>query len=226
MKRILSFLFAMAMLLSLISCSSSLAVTEEADTLDEGSTTTITVEDGNETVDITYPEGFSVGYARVDITPTVELPIYGGKASTAKDPLQLTCTALSDGKEVALLFSIDIKNISVKFTNGCTNIIKQTFGIPADHVMLNVTHAHAAPAVDSTTANATAWTRQFYTQLKTCTKEALLDLDTAEAYVGVSHTEGITFVRRYVKTGNSLNYESQADTELRTIRFDRQNKKD
>ena len=112
------------------------------------------------------------------------------------------------------------------FSNSCMKIIEKKFGIPSDRVMLNVTHSHSAPAVDGTTANATTWARQFYAQLEICVKEALLDLDTAEAYVGVSHTDGITFVRRYVKTGDSLNYESQADTELRTIRFDRQNKKD
>ena len=64
------------------------------------------------------------------------------------------------------------------------------------------------------------------------------DLTPAEAYVGTAHTEGVTFVRRYLmhdgtyetnpetKPGLPIAHESEADTELRTIRFDRENAKD
>jgi hypothetical protein len=65
----------------------------------------------------------------------------------------------------------------------------------------------------------------------------LQDLAPAEAYVGLKQTENIAFVRRY-KLANGkyqtnpsaedkpVEHESQADNELRTIRFERGDKKD
>ena len=77
----------------------------------------------------------------------------------------------------------------------------------------------------------------FYKQLLVGVKEAMLDLTPAEAYVGTAHTEGITFVRRYLKENGKYStnpsssdkpvaHESEADTEMRTIRFTREGKKD
>ena len=80
--------------------------------------------------------------------------------------------------------------------------------------------------------------KNFYQKLLTAVEESLLDLAPATAYAGESATENMAFVRRYLmdtgryvtnpgaNDGIAVAHESQADTELRTIRFDRGEEKD
>ena len=182
-----------------------------------------------------------VGYARVEITPEESMPIYGSTATSAHDPLQLTCTAVNDGKNTALLFSADLRNLSVDFTKVLTDLIKEKFGIPAEHVMINITHTHSAPNSPTSSASATSasgrWKKKLCDQLEIVVRAALDDLDEVDGiYVGTGHTSGVTFVRRYLmpdgsydtnpSLGTATAHESEADTEMRTIRINRKNEKD
>ncbi len=232
MKRILSLLCMIAVLLGSVSCSSGLVAQQTTGTDATAKTNekvASTTEEEPQTGPIVYPEGFSVGYARVDITPDKPFKIYNGTGKSTHDPLMLTCTAVCDGEGVALLFSVDTKNINESVANGAMKLLEEKFDIPASRVMINVTHTHSAPDFNR---NETAdWVNYVYEQMVKCTDRALRDLDPAEAYVGKSFTDGITFVRRYLykTTSKGINpyaHESEADTELRTIRFDRKNKKD
>ncbi len=245
MKRILSLILAFVMIFSLVSCSSQLSVgTEE----EEAKTQEEKTEAGSETEEeeevpteskLNLPEGFTAGYARVDITPKVELPIYDASVSACHDSLMLSCTAVSDGEKVALLMSADLKGIQYSVADAALKQIEKTFGIPADMIMISATHTHSAPTAGGSSDNMTRWLGQFYKQVILCVQKALQDLAPAEAYAGVSHTDGITFVRRYLlksgkyQTNPKLNqadppvaHESEADNELRTIRLAREGKKD
>ena len=231
MKRILSFFFLLAILLSTVSCSAGLEAQQTAETVTKTleETVTETAEEVVETGPIVYPEGFSVGYARVDITPNEVLTIYNGKGKNIHDPLMLTCTAVSDGEGAALLFSVDTKNMNESVANTAMRMLEKEYGIPADRIMINVTHTHSAP--DFNRKETKNWTDFVHKQMVICAGKALRDLDPAEAYVGKGLTDGITFVRRYLykttsKGTDAYAHESEADTELRTIRFDRKNKKD
>ncbi len=236
-KRILTLLLCLSMLLSLAACASS----SLEETMGE-ETKTEAVENKNDKTDskdkIVYPEGFSVGYARADITPTESVPIYDADSTGVRDPLYLTCTAVCDGETVALLMSADLKGIQHKSYTQVASIIEKEFGIPSSNVIISATHTHSAHSAGA--GNDTAlvrWSGLFYKQAKAVVEQALRDLAPAEAYVGVSHTEDLTFVRRYklangtYKTNPSatdkpVEHESEADNELRTIRFDRGDKKD
>ena len=232
MKRILSLICLLAILLSAVSCSSGLEANQTAEatptqTKEEAASTT--EEEEVETGPIVYPEGFSVGYARIDITPDKAYKIYNGTGKSTHDPLMMTCTAICDGESAALLYSIDTKNMNESVANGAMKLLNEKFGIPADRIMLNVTHTHSAP--DFNRSETKNWVNYVYEQMLKCTDQALRDLDPAEAYVGKSYTEGITFVRRYLyettsKGTDAYAHESEADNEMRTIRFDRKNKKD
>lgn len=236
MKRFFSVICLISILLTCVSCSSSLqpeeTKTEEikkTETKEEADQTT--QEEEAETGPIVYPEGFSVGYARVDITPDTPMKIYNGKGNSTHDPLMLTCTAVCDGESAALLFSIDTKNINETFTSGAMKLLEEKFSIPSERIMLNVTHTHSAPDLNGSGTDVKNWMNFVYKQMVKCVDKALRDLDPAEAYVGKGFTDGITFVRRYLykTTSNGTDpyaHESEADNELRTIRFDRKNKKD
>ena len=68
MKKTIALLLALITLLSLGSCSSSLA-TEETVEKETLTAETAETKEAEKDSPITLPEGFSVGYARKDITP-------------------------------------------------------------------------------------------------------------------------------------------------------------
>ena len=235
MKKILAIILAAITLFSLVSCSSSLA-TEETKT--EEKTTEAKTEEIKETGPIVYPDSFAVGYSIIDIS-TVPLPMYDATAETIHDPLMLTCTAVSDGEgNVALIMSADLKGMKKNVFVRSAEIIEKKFGIPAKNVMINCTHTHSAPTVGGDSAQLARWEAKYYKQLPILVEAALRDLDPVEgAYIGKGTASGISFVRRYhladggfrtnaKASQNPIAHESVADPELRTIRFDRKNKKD
>ncbi len=239
MKRLIALILAVGTCLSLCACSSGLASVETAE-----SETQETVKKSEKKEEkeqekkepIVYPDGFAVGYGRADITPDSPLAIYNGTGNSTHDPLQFTCTAISDGENVALLCSLDLKNISVELTENYADRIQKEFDIPADHIFLNVTHTHSAPNATFGSTAAVKWKIKLLNQSMVAIDQALRDLDLVEgAYVGTGYTDGITFVRRYLlndgsyvtnPSGNVKDHETKADNEMRTIRIDRKNKKD
>ncbi len=250
MKRILCILLTVFLLLPLCACSSSLDTGEPVTkkTLEEIKTAETKPKETEEplpTDEIVYPEGFSVGYNRQDISPT-KFPIvsYAQFDKTAKgisDPIQLTCTALCDGKNVALICSVDMRGVPDSFASYCATLVERAVNVPKEYFFLNATHTHSSVEQKLFGQDATIkeWQSAFYKKLIRCVTLALLDLTPAEAYTGTAHTEGITFVRRYLMNDGSykgidtetngreyVSHETEADTELRTIRFSRQGKKD
>ena len=241
MKRFFSLLCLVSLLFSLAGCSSSLADTEESLSKTEIQTaeTKNTQDEELPTGPITYPEGFSVGYARVDVTPDPPMPTYDDRvALSVHDPIQLTCTALCDGEDVFLLLSVDLRGVPTSLTDDSVKIIEKAVGVPKEHVFLNATHTHSAPDnAKLDTPELARWLKIYYPKLSFVVEKAMRDLTSAEVYGGRSHTEGITFVRRYLMAdgtyqtnpgsgSNVVAHESDADTELRTLRFAREGKKD
>ncbi|MBE6712724.1 MAG: hypothetical protein E7580_04280 [Ruminococcaceae bacterium] len=248
MKRMIALLCVLALCLPFASCASDLEqAAPQATAAQEESKTSVKQESGkkpaqkveNFKIPDELPQGFSVGYGRADITPEPGLPIYNGTGNSTHDPLMFTCTAISDGEgSVALLCSLDIKNITVEFSKDITDRIQKEFNVPADRVVLNVTHSHSTPNSSFNSTAALKWKVLMLNQAVVAINTALRDLDPVEgAYVGSGYTEGITFVRRYLladgtyqtnapQSSNPVAHESDADCQMRTIRIDRKNKKD
>lgn len=235
MKRILFFLLAIAMLFSCSACTSSLP--EEAISKTEEKKTVANEKTKEDLSDYTLPEGFSVGYSRIDCTPQVELPIYNATAKITHDPLMITCTAVADGEKVALLISADLKGITRSVATQCMKTLEKAYGIPAEYVLISATHTHSAPTIGGDSDSMLIWMNSFYKQLKTVVGEALADLTPAKAYGGVSQTKNLNFVRRYLladggykmsptASDKPIAHETESDPELRTVRFEREGKKD
>ncbi len=240
MKKIAVFVLVLSLCLPLLfGCSSSLSV-DETETLEEVTKEEVTKEE--ETKEATWdpdsmPEGFAVGYSRVDISP--ELPIHtydGAIAHKIHDPLQMTCTAMSDGEGIFLLFNLDLRGIANQMADYSAQLLEKKLGIPAERVFLNCSHTHTS--VDTTDdPDVLRWRSEvFFKQLPVCAIEALNDLKPAKAFGGVSlMEEGVTFVRRYLTDNGTyvtnavvgaVAHESEADREMRTIRFEREGGKD
>ncbi|MBE6712164.1 MAG: hypothetical protein E7580_01445 [Ruminococcaceae bacterium] len=244
MKKIFVLFLALTMILPLCACSSSLdpAATkaEEAKTEEKAPEKAPAAEDNKPdqfNISEDLPEGFAVGYAIGDITST-PISMYNATAESVHDPLQLTCIAISDGEgNVALVMTADLKGLNRDVFERSTDIIQKNFGIPAENVMISATHTHSAPTVNAgSDTNMTRFRSKYYQQLPIIVEEALRDLDEIEScYTGKGTAKSIAFVRRYLQPdgsyithGNksSVKHETDADPELRTIRFDRKNKKD
>ena len=249
MKRIISLLLALITLLSLCACSSGLATEEanepETHTKEEKKETkTESEEEPLPTGEIVYPEGFSVGYNRQSIAPEVfPIPTYtqfGHVGYSNHDPIQLTCTALCDSKTAYLLISIDMRGMDSGIIKYSCKLIEEAVGIPAERVMINCTHTHSAVEQNQLgQGNAMkAWQQLYYKRLIRAVTLAMHDLTPTDAFIGTAHTDGVTFSRRYLmddgtyltnpegKPGIPVAYETEADTELRTVRFDRGDAKD
>ena len=241
MKRIVALMMVLAMLLSLCACASSSLASEETKETATGKET-VTKEEQMETGPIVYPEGFSAGFGREDITPeTFPVDLGGGAmATTVADPLYASCTAICDGENAALIYHLDMKQCPEAFFEMVTKRLTKKFGIPAESVILNTTHSHNSPV--SITGNepfAIRYLQKVLPAMDKAAEEALRDLAPAEIYTSKGDTTNFAFVRRYlmadgswdgIQMNNPCNdfvaHESEADAELRVIRFERGDKKD
>ena len=70
----------------------------------------------------------NTGKTSGDITCTTPLTMYDAIADTVHDPLMLTCTAVCDGENVALLMSADLKGINVSLATNSRNMLEKEFG--------------------------------------------------------------------------------------------------
>ena len=249
MKRFLAvFLTLCTILCALVSCSSGLAEvsTETEETKDEqiGKKTDENKENKEEKGEIIYPEGFSVGFGRAEISPPLPVTIdtYGSgmMGEVLREKLYATCVAVCDGETVALMFSLDMKQSTASVIQRFEKDIEKKLGIPASNVTFTATHTHNAPipTVKDNPANL-KWLQTCYQAIPQAAEDALRDLAPAEIYTGRGDTTGMGYVRRYlmadgtykgIHSGNPceeyVGRESVADPELRTVRFDRGDKKD
>ena len=234
MKRVLALLLALGMTLSLFSCSPSLE--EESGTAEESASSS------QETADlgpIQYPDSFSAGFGKALVTPSlpVEINTTPSVAEYVKSDLYVTCVAVCDGENAALLFGMDRKDIPESFDKQGKKILKEAFGIPEENVFFNATHSHNAP--DGNDYNGAQWIKALLAGVRSSAEDALRDLAPSEIYTGRGDTRGMNFSRRYLMADGSYkgiwsgnpctdyaSHETEADPELRTVRFQREGKKD
>ncbi len=239
MKRILALLLALVMVLPLAACSSSLAtqtLTEEAATEGEQN-----AEENKNEADkgpIVYPKTFSAGFGREKMNPSLPIKLGNGKVGESiADDLYATCVAVWDGEKAALFFHMDMKEMPQSIFDSATKRLAEKFDIPAENVIMTATHTHIAPHTTSDEAPNIRWRTTLYNAVVTAAEQALRDLAPTEVYVGKGDTTGFAFVRRYKmadgsyqmspgKNSDIVESEGTPDPELRTIHFERKDKKD
>ena len=96
--------------------------------------------------------------------------------------------------------SADLRSMQENAVERSKEMIHKKFGVPEDNIIINCTHTHSAPVAGTGgEASRVRWNANYYKQLPIVVEEALRDLDVVEGvYTGKSHTDGITFVRRYL----------------------------
>lgn len=183
-----------------------------------------------------------VGFGRETYNPDKPVPqnssLTGYSVLTA---IMVTCVAISDGEQTALIFSNDLRNHSPQFIERYIAEVVEETGVPAENILVSTTHNHSSPDVNfyKTREEVTDWAERIaFPAVRRAAKAAMEDLTpVVKVTSGKDHVETVTYVRRYFcadgifrmnpgKKHNPTAHESEADTELRALRFHREEKKD
>ncbi len=232
MKRILSLCLCLIMLLPLVSCGTSSLSGGSA--IGETSTIADTVEAKTQDVDlgpITIPEGFTVGFGRSDLCETSLLPIPtfdGNIGASIRAMPYLTSVAISDGENIVLMLSLDLRGAEPTMVKSIKNTVNKKYGIPTENVIVNTTHNHAGPDMGNTSnGSIIRWYQALNSKyLPTAVEASLRDLSAATMFKGTADSTGLNFVRRGTQNGEQLiAHETEADHEMRVVKFEREGKK-
>ena len=147
------------------------------------------------------------GFSRIDCIPDDPLVhIAGGNATDDPatdgllDNLAVTCIALKKGEETYLIYTCDIVDI-VDFYKVVDSAVEKETGVPAKNIILNATHTHSAPTLkpgDINLPGASNYTAKFTSSCQQAAKEAIADLSAvSELSYGSFMTEHMVRVRHY-----------------------------
>lgn len=201
------------------------------------------------------PDTFSVGWSRIDITPTVPTPLdgmghdYERQANWVEpqgpdDHLKASLILIADGVawENSVLFcAMDTLFIHELFSAPAAKAVADAIGIYEKNVFFCGSHTHSGVSMDEPDPSVTDYLDWLYPALAEAAKEAAADLAPARLQIGSLETTGMNAQRRYIlkdgthrstvhdKTYTSqdiLGYETRTDHTLRAIRFARTDKPD
>ena len=149
---------------------------------------------------------FSVGYAKVDITPMDPVPLAGFGDNNERisngvlDPLYATCIAFSDVEgNTVLLYSLDLLNTSEALVKDIREKVNVETGIPVINIHLTASHTHSGYDTDSSANGAVAKANlQLVERSVEAAKTALADRKPAQMYGSFSRPDNLNYVRHYV----------------------------
>ena len=126
-------------------------------------------------------QSLSVGYAKVDVTPTESLPLGGYQGSNSSAfrwstaiewPFSAICVAITDGNgNSVLLITLDMLNATM--ADGLRSSLTSITGIPKENIMIHVTHNHSGPALGEDAPAITAYISQMTNGVISAAKAAL-----------------------------------------------------
>ncbi|MFN7730325.1 MAG: hypothetical protein ACK5OB_00380 [Pirellula sp.] len=153
-----------------------------------------------------------VGFASVDITPTIPTPMagyYGVRYSTGThDPLWAKATWLSDGQTSAALITIDLIATTPWMVRETRRIVEEKLGLPPHAVMISASHSHTGPMLfESESAmvgrfgNQTDEAKRYMLELPAKIAASVAEAKTAARSVSIQHGVGtetkLAFNRRF-----------------------------
>ena len=183
---------------------------------------------------------FRVGYAKVNITPELGIPVAGyyipRYAKGILDELEAAALALELGQTRVLLISVDNEGIRGNQSYGYRQGIANATGVPVEHIFLHATHTHTGPSIDMPEVASVARYADFLgRRLQDVAVLALADLKTAK--MGFIHgwaPERVAYIRRYqMKDGSTMTCPpvgdpnidhpiGELDQRVHVLRFDRE----
>ena len=223
MKKLLSFVLAAVLLLSLCACGGS------------GSATTETQ---------TQAVGLQAGFARENITPDGPVGMSGYQDSATRrmkgvlDYIYATCVALRSGEETLLVYTIDMIAMKDTWADKVRTTVSEATGIPTDYIMVGATHTHSGPDIEANEVADIEWQRKFMDACATAGKNALKDLADAQLQAATAELTNMNFVRHYemedgTHAGSNfgdfskkiVGHSAESDPQAVLIKFDREGDK-
>ena len=177
-----------------------------------------------------------IGYARIDITPEVPVPL-GGLGNTLSrisdntlDRLQSTCLACSDSDgETVLLFTSDLIRAVPEFLNRARASITEQYGIAPEKIMFSNTHTHSATDYLQGEHEGVKQAAEMLIQrLTQVAGQALADRAPATISAGSSHPQTLNFVRHYIRdpeTNELTGHPYAPDDQLQLVKITREGAK-
>lgn len=185
MKKLLSILLTIAIVLGLCACAGS------------GS------EGGEGEPKL---EGLCAGYSRIDVTPSFSVGLGGySDAETRRSEgvvskIYVTCIAFSEGEETVLLYTVDNCAAGEDVLEMVQSTVSPAVNVPKENIYVGATHSHSAPSltVGADDVEGTRYKELFYGACLEAAQKALADRSTIEVYSAKHEIPGMNFVRHYV----------------------------
>ena len=225
MKKIISFLLVLVLMLGLAACGATEAAQQDA-------------------VATTGAAGeFRAGYGKANVTPEGSVPLGGyGKelermSKGVLSYLWVTCIAITDADDnTVLLFGLDM--IGSGSAEKHRPVISKVTGVPEENIIMSASHNHSCPDVSHTEIPAVAAFLEGYKEgLVKAAEDAMADRKPATMERASVETQGMNFVRRYIMEDGSyagsnygdhslkfVAYESEVDNVLQLLKFVRDGK--
>lgn len=158
---------------------------------------------------------FQVGYAVVNINPTLGIGIHGyyvpRYASGYLDDLEASALAIEQADRLILLISVDNCGFSAELHNRYRKTIAQKCGVQASDIFLSCTHTHTGPLLEPTDAfdadeqPILRYADFLEERLVDLVKLALADRKPARMGFAMGHAgDRIAYIRRYkMKDGST-----------------------
>ena len=235
MKRLLSFFFAAAMLLSLCACGAA------GDSANAGTTAAPSAA-----------ASFKAGYGKADITPQESVPMNGYASSSERmstgilSYLYSIAVAVQDADgNTAIVCAVDNVALGDAISNEVRLWANNKLGIPMENILICSLHQHSCPDPNNGEVPSSAKYRTLLVDgICKSIKLAVEDLKPAEMYINTATTNALSFVRHYIANdeagtlvGDNYNdaigskygykgHESDSDKEMRLVKFTREGGKD
>lgn len=185
---------------------------------------------------------FSVGFARVDITPPMGIPVSGyynvRLADKVLDPLEINAVAFCvDGKK-AVWLTADLAGIFQQWALPLRSEVAERCGLQDEDVFINCTHTHTGPEVNLDRRISPDIQQEYFTFFRSRLLDAaifaLSDLKPAKMGWAIGQAPHIAFVRRFrmkdgsIRTNPGVNNPDilepigQVNERVNVLRFDRE----
>lgn len=193
-----------------------------------------------------FPDSnLQIGFARMNITPAVSVPLAGYGAAEKRmstgvaDDLFLHCLAMSDGETTALLFCQDLLNTTAVLVPKIRAAINAEVPVLGDHIFVAATATYSGPDMKSTHKNIESYTEQYLAAFVTCAKDALADMAPTAMVCGSTVVEDLSFIHHYTMEDGTVEdgyygffdraitgHAAEPDRNMRMVRARREEKPD
>ena len=141
-----------------------------------------------------------VGYSRVNITPPMGIHIAGYYkeriADGVLDELEACAVAVNDGKNTAVLISLDHCGLNKVFLNEWRANISAATGIDAEAIYIHATHTHTGARLVKNPSNPLISQYETFvaTRVVDVAKFAIEDMSDAKMGIGIGEAKNVAFI--------------------------------